>query len=184
MYPKSLILVTIKICFIFNINPSSLLLYLCFFLLAAMSTSKHHHHHLLISGDEHVRKFSRQAISKLVSFSGLILSVVIIIYSLIRIYILEGGLLQRLYGNANSQLIETNRRGFHNHHIAGATKLLILILAAYPFITVAFTKEDFHKPYVHGSKVTMGDMLIVAARELLANKAYPIPARFRRISQL
>jgi hypothetical protein len=180
LYPKSLILVTIKIRFIFNINPPLLFLYLCFFLLAAMSTSKHHH---LLPGDEHVRKFPRQAISKLVSFSGLILSIIIIIYSLIRIYILEGGLLQRLYGKAYSQLNETNRRGFLNHHIAGATKLLILILAAYPFITVAFTKENFHKPYVHGSKVTMGDMLIVAARELLANKAYPFPARFRRISQ-
>lgn len=62
---------------------------------------------------------------------------------------------------------ETTRRGFVNHHIAGATKILILIIAAYPFIAVLAAK-DLHSPFAGSSKVTMGDILIIAAQMLIA----------------
>jgi hypothetical protein len=138
-----------------------------------MSPRQHH------PGDEHVRKFPNQSISKLAPFSGLILSVIIIIYSLIRIYVLESGLLKRLYGDAYTQLSETNRRGFLNHHIAGATKLLILLLAAYPFVSVAFGKAHFHEPYTKGSRVTLGDILIVAAQMLMGMYAFELIYRVK-----
>lgn len=63
---------------------------------------------------------------------------------------------------------ETARRGFVNHHIAGATKLLILVLAAYPFIDVAFGTATFHTPFAGSKYVTQGDVLIVAAQMLIA----------------
>ncbi|KAH6716427.1 hypothetical protein BKA61DRAFT_603117, partial [Leptodontidium sp. MPI-SDFR-AT-0119] len=47
-----------------------------------------------------------------------------------RFYILERFLLQKVYGKTYTQMNETTRRGFVNHHIAGATKILILVLAA------------------------------------------------------
>jgi hypothetical protein len=144
-----------------------------------MSQLEHNHHHR--PGDKHIQHFPNQSISKLAPFSGLILSLIIIIYSLIRIYMLEGGLclLQRLYGNAYSRLSETNRRGFLNHHIAGTTKLLILILAAYPFILVEFHTSSFRDPYTKGSKVKMGDILIVAAQMLMGMYAFELIYRVK-----
>ncbi len=59
---------------------------------------------------------------------------------------------------------ETTRRGFVNHHIAGATKMTILIIAAYPFIDVAFIHATLHTPFAGSKLVTMGDILIVAAQ--------------------
>ena len=54
-----------------------------------------------------------------------------------------------------------------NHHIAGATKLLILIVAAYPFINVAFRYAVLNDPYARGSRVTMGDILVVCTQMLV-----------------
>jgi len=63
---------------------------------------------------------------------------------------------------------ETTRRGFVNHHIAGSTKLLILVIAAYPFIDVAFGTATFHSSFAGSKYVTQGDVLIVAAQMLIA----------------
>ncbi|KAF8142751.1 hypothetical protein K438DRAFT_1634921, partial [Mycena galopus ATCC 62051] len=52
--------------------------------------------------------------------------------------------------------------GFVNHHIAGATKLVILIISVYPFGNVAFGDHPFI-----GSTVTMGNMLIISAQMLI-----------------
>jgi hypothetical protein len=132
-----------------------------------------------IDGDEHVRKFPHQSISKLAPFSALILSIILVVYSLIRLYALETSFLPKLYGKAYSRLNETNRRGFLNHHIAGATKIIILILAAYPFIAVAFGKADYHSPYVNGSAVTMGDILIVVAQMLMGMYVFELIYRVK-----
>jgi hypothetical protein len=63
---------------------------------------------------------------------------------------------------------ETTRRGFINHHIAGATKILISILATYPFIDVAFGSATFHTSFAGSKHVTQGDILIIAAQMLIA----------------
>lgn len=108
-----------------------------------------------------------EPISILAPFSALIISIALITFFFIRFYILEGFLIKRLYGSTYLNLNETNKRGFINHHIAGATKILILALAAYPFITVTFGNSDFHTPIVHDSSVKMGDMLLVVAQLLI-----------------
>ncbi|CAI7567539.1 unnamed protein product [Penicillium glandicola] len=107
-------------------------------------------------------------ISDLAPFSALIISIVLVIFFLVRFYVLEGFLIRRLYGSIYTEMNERNRRGFINHHIAGVTKLIILIVAAYPFISVAFCKgPSFNTPFVEGSVVTLGDILIVVSQMLI-----------------
>lgn len=108
-----------------------------------------------------------EPISRLAPFSALILSIILIILFLIRYYILEGFLINRLYGKIYTDLSELNRRGFINHHISGATKIIILIAAIYPFIMVACGKSTFQTPFAPGSTVTMGDILVVVAQMLI-----------------
>ena len=90
-----------------------------------------------------------------------------VVYSLIRLYVFEGGLLKTLYGETYTRLSEINRKGFLNHHIAGITKIIILILAAYPFISVVFRKADYHTPFAPESSIKMGDVLIIVAQMLI-----------------
>ncbi|KAE8356833.1 hypothetical protein BDV28DRAFT_41288 [Aspergillus coremiiformis] len=115
-----------------------------------------------------------QPISRLAPFSALIISIVLVVLFLIRFYILEGFLIKRIYGATYTNLSELNRRGFINHHIAGLTKILILIVAAYPFIMIILGKSSFPTPYAHGSKVTMGDMLVVVAQMLIGMYAFEL----------
>lgn len=107
-------------------------------------------------------------ISILAPFSALIISVVLVVFFFVRFYVLEGFLIRRLYGPIYTEMNELNRRGFINHHIAGVTKVIILIVAAYPFVSVAFCNgPTFSTPFVKGSIVTLGDMLIVVAQMLI-----------------
>lgn len=106
-------------------------------------------------------------ISRLVPYSALIISVILVIFFLVRFYLFEGFLIQRVYGTSYTDLNETNRRGFINHHIAGITKIAILIAAAYPFIAITFCGSTFHSPFANGS-VTKGDILVVVAQMLIA----------------
>ncbi|KAF7917171.1 uncharacterized protein EAE98_010276 [Botrytis deweyae] len=118
----------------------------------------------------HITKIPLETISKLSPFSGLILSIILIIYFLIRYYLFEPLLLPYLYGSTFTTMPSGSalRSGFINHHIAGLTKILILILAAYPFISVTFLTSSLHSPFAPGSETTMGDVLIIAAQMLIA----------------
>ncbi|KAJ5178791.1 hypothetical protein N7492_002001 [Penicillium capsulatum] len=109
-----------------------------------------------------------EPISILAPFSALIISIILVVFFLVRFYILEGFLIKKLYGRIYTDMNQTNQRGFVNHHIAGFTKIVILIIAAYPFIKVTFLSSTFHTPYVHGSIVTMGDVMIAVAQMLIA----------------
>ena len=114
----------------------------------------------------HIRHSPVTSISGLAPYSALILSIVLVILFLIRFYILQRFLLEKLHGSTYTQLDDATRRSFLNHYIAGATKLTILIVALYPFASVTFGTSDFHTPYVQGSRVTMGDLLLIAAQML------------------
>jgi len=110
----------------------------------------------------HILQVPVQTISKLAPFSALIISVILVIYFIVRYYVLELFLLKKIYGETYTRMNDTVRRGFVNHHIAGATKVLILIIAAYPFIDVAFGRANFHTPFAGSKMVTLGDVLIIA----------------------
>jgi hypothetical protein len=100
----------------------------------------------------HVTKVPLEPISRLAPFSALIISIVFVNYFVIRFYVLEGFLLKKVYGTTYTRMDETARRG------------LILILAAYPFIDVAFGTATFHTRFAGSTYVTQGDVLIVAAQ--------------------
>ena len=114
----------------------------------------------------HIRHAPISSISNFAPYSALILSIVLVVLFLIRFYILQLFLLEKIYGEKYTQLGDVSRRSFLNHHIAGATKIAILVFAVYPFGSVAFGSADFHTPYVHGSSITMGDLLLIAAQML------------------
>ena len=114
----------------------------------------------------HIRHSPVTSISGLAPYSALILSIVLVVLFLIRFYILQRFLLEKLHGSTYTQLDDATRRSFLNHYIAGATKLSILIIALYPFASVTFGTADFHTPYFRNSKVTMGDLLLIAAQML------------------
>lgn len=116
----------------------------------------------------HVLDIPLESISRLAPFSCLILSIICVVYFLVRFYILEGFLLKMAYGKIYTDMNDRTRRGFVNHHIAGTIKILILIIAAYPFIDVAFVNATFHSPFAGSKIVTQGDVLIVVAQMLIA----------------
>ena len=114
----------------------------------------------------HIRHSPVTSISEFAPYSALILSIVLVVLFLIRFYILQRFLLEKLHGSTYTQLDDVTRRSFLNHYIAGTTKLIILIIALYPFASVTFGTANFHTPYIRGSGVTMGDILLVAAQML------------------
>ena len=116
--------------------------------------------------DDHIRDSQPSSISALAPYSAIILSIVLVVLFLIRFYILRSFLLPRLYGAKYTEMDYVNRRSFLNNHIAGATKLLLLIIGIYLLIGMDFGGAHFHSPFVHGSRVTMGDLLIIASQML------------------
>ena len=66
-----------------------------------------------------------------------------------------------------------------NHHIAGATKLIILVVAVYPFINVAFRYAVLNDPYARGSKVTLGDVLVVCTQILVGMYIFELVYRVK-----
>lgn len=122
----------------------------------------------IIKKGPHITRVPLESISELAPFSALILSIIFVFYFAIRFYILEGFLLKRLYGKTYTSMDEVTRRGFVNHHIAGGTKILILIVAAYPFIDCAFGNSTFHSSFAGSKHVTQGDVLLVVSQMLMA----------------
>lgn len=131
-----------------------------------MEPRDHHFQHPDDIGN-HIKTFPTSKISNLAPYSALILSVTLITLFLVRFYVLELFLLPRIYGSKYTNLDEVNRRGFLNHHIAAATKILILAVGVYPFFAIAFGDAHFHTPFAHGSPVTLGDILLVNAQMLV-----------------
>ena len=130
-------------------------------------------------GDQHIRHVPLTSLSKLSPYSALTLSIVLVILFLLKQYIIDAFLIKRLYGDKYTRLNDWQRRSFVNHHIAGATKLLILIVAVYPFINVAFRYAVLNDPYARGSRVTMGDILVVCTQLLVGMYIFELIYRVR-----
>lgn len=97
-----------------------------------------------------------EEISELAPFSGLILTISLIIFFLVRYYIFEGFLLERFYGEIFTKLDDNRRRGFINHHVAATAKIVMLISAAYPFFSVV-AGASMHHDFAGSEVVTLGD---------------------------
>lgn len=121
---------------------------------------KHH----LGTDRPHIDHIVNESVSKLAPYAGLILTICLVMIFLFRIYVFEAFLLERLYGKKYKNMDETVRRGFVNHHVAGAIKLLLLVTAVYPFLAVAFGDSTMHSSFTGHSRVTMGDVLVVCSQ--------------------
>jgi hypothetical protein len=118
--------------------------------------------------EPHITRVPNETLSILAPFGALIISIIFVIYFLIRQYILEGFLLKKIYGKTYTRMDEVTRRGFVNHHIAGGTKILILVVAVYPFLDVLFVNGNLHSPFAGSKLVTLGDVLLIVAQMLIA----------------
>jgi len=132
-----------------------------------------------VAGDQHIKNVALTPISKLAPFSGLIITIVLVILFLLKQYVLKSFILRRFYGEKYTSLNDSDRRGFLNHHIAGSTKFLILIVGVYPFIDVAFRYGTLNTPFAPGSVVTLGDVLVVCTQMLLAMYIFELIYRVR-----
>jgi hypothetical protein len=117
-------------------------------------------------GDSKLQKFPAEPLSSLSQFSAVILTAVLLILFLIRNYILEGFLLERIYGAIWNEQSDRSQRSFLSHHVSTATKIVILIVGCYPFFDIIFGQASFHSSYASGSDATMGDILVVMVQTL------------------
>jgi len=114
-----------------------------------------------VVGDGKLQRFPAERISNPSQFSAVILTTLLLALFLIRYYILEGLLMERLYGDTWNEQSDRSQRSFLSHHVASTVKFIILVVGCYPFAAVAFGRDSFLSPYAPGSDVTMGDMLVV-----------------------
>lgn len=127
------------------------------------NTTNHPHHN-----EPHIALLPNEIISVLTPYSGLIITVWMIILFLIRHYLLEGFLFRRMYGHIYEVMDDGLKRGFMNHHIAGGVKIVLLVAGAKPWLAVLFGKASLHTPLGHHHHPTMGDVLLVLTQLFVA----------------
>lgn len=128
----------------------------------AYNTSLPHHHH---RHGPHIDDLIDESISALAPFSAIILTSIAVCVFAYRLYFIEKFLMNtKLYKLKYKALAEDQRRSLVNHHVAGTAKFVLLCSAAYPFLSIAFGKATPHTPFVHGSKATLGDVMIVCSQ--------------------
>ncbi|CAI6338175.1 unnamed protein product [Periconia digitata] len=125
------------------------------------------HHHGRPKYNPHVANLVNESISSLAPFAALILTVTLVIFFLVRFYLLESWLIPKYY-KCYAGLNEVNRRGFVNHHIAGIVKIIMAIVGAYPFFSIAFGHATVRTPFGGSKIVTLGDVLLVLNQIFIA----------------
>ncbi|KAF2669110.1 hypothetical protein BT63DRAFT_250476 [Microthyrium microscopicum] len=117
----------------------------------------------------HFAAIPNEAISFLTPYSGLLLTLWLIILYAIKRYFLEMFLFPRCYKQLYKSMEDSVRRGFLVHHISAGTKVVLLIVGAKPFSDVVFGKSSLHDRYSkYTARPTMGDMLLVLTQLFVA----------------
>ena len=119
--------------------------------------ASHAHHHHRLEDRPHVTRIINEEVSKLAPFAGIIVTISLVVFFLVRFYVLEKFLLARCYGQTYRKLNEDQRRAFVNHHIGAAAKAFMLIAAAYPFFSVLAGPARVSSPFAGSATVTLGD---------------------------
>lgn len=127
---------------------------------AAHNTTLHHGPHHAA----HIDDLIDESISVLAPFSAMILTVLVVFVFAYRLYFIEKFLMNtKLYRAKYRALSEDQRRSLVNHHVAGTCKIILFFTAVYPFMSIAFGKSNPHTPFVPGSKVKLGDVMIICS---------------------
>ena len=106
-----------------------------------------------------------QSVSKAAHYASLILTLSACVLAVLRIYFLDLFLIPRAYPKrVLSSITDAQRRSFVNHHVAAATKILLIIITAYPFIAIMAGHSTPHTPFFKGSRTTLGDVLVLSSQ--------------------
>ncbi|CAD0088500.1 unnamed protein product, partial [Aureobasidium vineae] len=103
------------------------------------------------SGHNHAR------LSKLVPYSGLILTVTCVVIFLVRVYILEP--LVKRFTTQYKLLDQAQRRSFINHYVAASIKLILVVVAVYPAVMIISGHKNLQSSF-GSQKITYGDVLL------------------------
>ena len=129
-------------------------------------------------GQSKVQYSSRNSISQLTPYTGLILTATTIIVALARFYLLQNAILPRAYSsNTLDKMSGLQRRSFINHHMAVSLKIVLLTTAIYPLFAILTGKALPSSPLSPGSKVTAGDMLIISSQIFTAMYIFELSFR-------
>ncbi|KAF2430331.1 hypothetical protein EJ08DRAFT_679151 [Tothia fuscella] len=109
----------------------------------------------------HIATIQQQAISELVQYSGIILSVILIAIFLVRHYVFQGFLFKWLYGELWTCMDDRTSRSFINHHIGGVIKIMVISAGVYPWLKVVFEDSNLNDPLGSSLRPSMGDLLSV-----------------------
>jgi hypothetical protein len=136
---------------------------------------KHH----LDPDKPHLDQLVNEAISSLAPFSGLILTIILVVLFLIKLYIIEKWFMRtRLYRCHFDRLDSVQQCTFVNHHVAAGCKFVLLFSAAYPFFAVAFGQSTLQSPMIPHHRPTNGDVMVVCSQ--LFTAMYIFELFFRR----
>ncbi|KID72152.1 uncharacterized protein G6M90_00g028030 [Metarhizium brunneum] len=113
----------------------------------------------------HLAQLVNQLVSQIAPFSGLILTIAACILAAIRIYLLDLVVIPKFYSpRVLKDLTDAQLRSFVNHHVAAGTKILLIIVTAYPLLAILVGYGTPHTPFSPGSSTTLGDVLIVSSQ--------------------
>ncbi|KFZ01107.1 hypothetical protein V500_00881 [Pseudogymnoascus sp. VKM F-4518 (FW-2643)] len=116
-------------------------------------------------GSFHFGEIINQLISSIAPFSGLILTITACSLAIIRLYLLDLVIIPKAYSPQNLQsLSDGQRRSFVNHHVAAGTKILLLVITAYPFLAIFAGHATPHTTFAKGTSTTLGDVMIVSSQ--------------------
>ncbi|KID84753.1 hypothetical protein MGU_08098 [Metarhizium guizhouense ARSEF 977] len=113
----------------------------------------------------HLAQLVNQLVSQIAPFSGLILTIAACILAAIRIYLLDLVVIPKFYSpRVLKDLTDAQLRSFVNHHVAAGSKILLIIVTAYPLLAILVGYGTPHTPFSPGSSTTLGDVLIVSSQ--------------------
>jgi hypothetical protein len=117
----------------------------------------------------HFATIPNEYISILTPYSGLLMTLWLVILFTVKRYVLEPTF-PRIYGQTFLSMNDGLRRGFLVHHVSAGVKILLLIVGAKPFCDVVFGHSTLHSSFSRHtqSHPTMGDILIVLTQLFVA----------------
>lgn len=126
----------------------------------------------------HIAVLPNETISFLTPYSGLIMTLWLVILFTVKNWILEIYVFPKFYRGTLNKLDERNKRGFLVHHISAGVKIILLAVGAKPFCDVVFGKSTLHDPFSPGHKrPTMGDVLLILTQLFVALYVFELLTR-------